>query len=85
MITDRQISQSYSDNYRACGGIKEDYFGLLFLEREHGVSHEKAINQVAFGGNDYGLDGFHFDETKRNLYLFQFKYSPSYAHESPHF
>ncbi len=79
MITDQQVSQSYSDNHRACGGVKEDYFGLLFLEREHRVPHAQAINQVAFGGNDYGLDGFHFDETKRNLYLFQFKYSQSYS------
>ena len=79
MITERQVSQSFSDNRRACGGVKEDYFGLLFLEREHAVLHEKAVNQIAFGGNDYGLDGFHFDEAKRNLYLFQFKYSPSYS------
>jgi hypothetical protein len=40
---------------------------------------EKAINQIAFGGNDYGVDGFHFDEAKRNLYLFQFKFTPSYG------
>jgi hemerythrin len=26
----------------------------------------------------YGLDGFHFDKEKRNLYLFQFKYSESH-------
>lgn len=79
MITDLQIAQSFSDNQKACGGLEEDYFGLLYLEKEHGVPHEKAVNQVAFGGNDYGLDGFHFDEAKRNLYFFQFKYTPSYG------
>src|SRR5207247_2561357 len=36
-------------------------------------------SQVAFGGNDYGIDGFHFDAEKRNLYLFQFKWSNSHA------
>lgn len=41
--------------------------------------HEKAVNQVAFGGNDYGLDGFHFDLNRRNLYLLQFKNSTSAA------
>src|SRR5262245_41073227 len=79
MITDRLIDQAHSDLRRVCGGVREDYFGLLYLEREHKVSREKAINQVAFGGNDYGIDGFHFDEARRNLYLFQFKYSDSHS------
>ena len=79
VITDQEVSQSFSDNVRACGGVKEDYFGLLFLEREHNVPHARALNQIAFGGNDYGLDGFNFDEAKRNLYLFQFKYTGSYS------
>lgn len=79
MITDRLVDQAYSDLRADCGGIREDYFGLLYLEREHDVSRELARNQIAFGGNDYGIDGFHFDREKRNLYLFQFKYSDSYS------
>src|SRR5262245_5225371 len=59
--------------------FREDYFGLLYLEQEHGVAREKAVNQTAFGGNDYGVDGFHFDEEKRNLYVYQFKYSNSHT------
>lgn len=77
MITDRLIDQAYSDLHSTHGGLREDYFGLLYLEREHKVPRSKALNQVAFGGNDYGFDGFHFDEDRRNLYLFQFKYSDS--------
>ena len=42
-------------------------------------SDKRALSQVAFGGNDYGVDGFHFDQEKRNLYLFQFKWSESHA------
>ena len=79
MINDRLIDQAYSDLRSCCGGTREDYFGLLFLEEEHKVPREKARNQVAFGGNDYGIDGFHFDELRRNLYLFQFKYSDSHS------
>ena len=79
MFTDRLIDQTYSDLHANCGGIREDYFGLLYLEREHNVPRDLAQNQIAFGGNDYGIDGFHFDEEKRNLYLFQFKYSESYS------
>src|SRR5260221_392359 len=77
MINNRHIDQAFSDLRSTCGGIREDYFGLLYLEQEHKVPRENAVNQIAFGGNDYGVDGFHFDEDKRNFYLFQFKYSES--------
>lgn len=79
MINDRLIDQAYSDLRSTCGGVREDYFGLLYLEQIHKVPREKAVNQIAFGGNDYGFDGFHFDEQRRNLYLFQFKYSDSHS------
>ncbi len=79
MITDHKIDQAYSDLRGTCGGVREDYFGLLYLEQEHGIPREKAVNQVAFGGHDYGLDGFYFDEQRRNLYLFQFKCTTSHS------
>jgi hypothetical protein len=79
MINDRKIDQAYSDLRATCGGVREDFYGLLYLEQEHGLPREKARNQIAFGGNDYGFDGFHFDSDRRNLYLFQFKYSDSHA------
>jgi len=79
MINDRHIDQAFSDLRSLCGGVRQDYFGLLYLEKEHDVLREKAVNQIAFGGNDYGLDGFHFDDQRRNLYLFQFKYSASHT------
>lgn len=82
-ITDQAIDQAFSDLKKTCGGVRNDYFGLLYLHQECGLSCEKAVNQVAFGGNDYGLDGFHFDHDRRNLYLYQFKYSPSHAQFKP--
>src|SRR6266545_217313 len=78
MITDQKIAQAYSDLRSTCGGLKEDYFGLLYVEQEHKVPREIAVNQVAFGAHDYGYDGFHFAEERRNLYLYQFKCSPSH-------
>jgi hypothetical protein len=77
VITKHDIEIAYKKLQGTCGGVPEDYFGLLYLEKEHDVPQEKAINQIAFGGNDYGIDGFHFDKVNRNLYLFQFKFSPS--------
>jgi hypothetical protein len=78
-ISEKTVDQAFSDLKATCGGVRNDYFGLLYLEREHDIPREKAVNQIAFGGNDYGLDGFHFDRDKRNLYLFQFKFTPSHG------
>jgi len=78
-ITDQAIDQAFSDLKQTCGGVRNDYFGLLYLEQEFGLERDRALSQVAFGGNDYGIDGFHFDREKRNLYLFQFKWSESHA------
>lgn len=78
-ITDKMIDQAYSDLKDTCFGVRNDYFGLCYLESEFDIPREKAINQVAFGGNDYGLDGFHFDLNRRNLYLLQFKNTTSAA------
>lgn len=78
-ITDRAIDQVFSDLKNTCGGVRNDYFGLLYIEQEFGLERDRAISQLAFGGNDYGVDGFHFDSDKRNFYLFQFKWSESHV------
>jgi len=44
MITDQQISRAYSDLKDSFGGVRDDYFGLLYLEQEHGVPRERAKN-----------------------------------------
>ena len=79
MISEREVNQAYSDLRSVCGGLKEDYFGLLYLESAHHLERDQAVRQVAFGGHDYGVDGFHFDIERRNLYIYQFKYSKSPA------
>ena len=52
-----------------------------YLEREHRVPRDKAALQV--GGSEFGIDGFHFDPERRNLYLFQFRNSASYQAFKP--
>lgn len=77
LISDKMIDQAFSDLKQTCYGVRDDYFGLCYLETEFEVPRAKAVNQIAFGGNDYGLDGFQFDLNRRNLYLFQFKNTTS--------
>ncbi len=76
---ERLLDQAFSDLKATCSGVRNDYFGLIYLEQTHEVSRDQAINQIAFGGNDYGIDGFYFDKDRKNLYIYQFKYSASHA------
>lgn len=78
-VTDQAIDQAYSDLKVTCKGVRNDYFGLVYLEDEFNIPRDEAVNLIAFGGNDYGVDGFYFDRDRRNFYLFQFKYSESYT------
>lgn len=75
---DLLVDQAYAELKDTLGGQRNDYFGLVYLEKEYQVPREQAVRQVAFGNNDFGIDGFHVDVTRRNLYLFQFKYSKDY-------
>lgn len=66
-ITERMLDQAHSELKGELGGVRNDYFGLLYLEQEFNLSRERARNQIAFGGNDYGVDGFHIDALLKNL------------------
>lgn len=74
-IDDAALEKTHRELHKTCGGLKNDYYGLLYLEQQFGLSRKQACEQLAFGSNDFGIDGFHVDAQKRNLYLFQFKYS----------
>mgnify|MGYP000844273616 CR=1 FL=1 len=52
-ITNRDIDQAFSDlkGTMPCA-VREDFFGLLYLEREFKLPRNRAITQVAFGGHE---------------------------------
>jgi len=70
-----QLHAEYGPRYK---GVKEDYFAILYLTKKFKMSVEDAVNRVAFGNNDYGIDAYHIDREGRNLYLYQFKWSESH-------
>ena len=78
-ITQFEIDQLIGLARATYGGVKEDYFGLLYLEHEFKLPRDVAATQNAFGANDYGIDGFHIDTECKNLYLLQFKWTQSYS------
>jgi hypothetical protein len=77
VITEGQVAQVAGELKSRRGGVDNDYFGLLFLEKEFKLSREDACEQIAYGGNDFGIDGYHVDRQAKNLHLLQFKFSKS--------
>jgi hypothetical protein len=71
----REVNELASKLQRIHGGVKEDYFAVHYQQREHNLKQATALDQIAFGGNDYGIDAFHFDQRSGNLYLYQLKFS----------
>ncbi len=78
-ITKQALDQAFADHKTKYGGLKEDYFGALYLAQEFDKPVDAIAHQVAFGNRDYGFDAFHVDAARRNLYLYQFKWSTSHA------
>ncbi len=75
----QRLDAIFAEHGRRYEGRKEDYFALLYLTRKFKVEVEEIAHQVAFGGNDYGLDAYFIDRDARNLYLFQFKWSEDHG------
>ena len=71
----QKLDAVYSEFGKRHNGRKEDCFALLYLSRKFKREMEEVAHQVAWGGNDYGLDGYFIDPDAKNLYLFQFKWS----------
>ena len=83
LISTHDVEKAFSELSAKYGGARKDYLGLLYLEQEFNLSRDVASNQIAFGGNDFGVDGFHVDTAKRNLYLYQFRLSASFNQFKP--
>jgi hypothetical protein len=77
-VTKQALDQAFVEYGKKYGGLKEDYFALLYIAEEFGKPVDDVAHQIAFGGNDFGIDGFHFDRERRNLYVYQFKWSENY-------
>jgi hypothetical protein len=77
-VTKQLLEQAWVDFGSKYGGVKEDYFAMSYLVEQFGGTTETYAHEIAFGNNDYGLDAFHLDRDRRNLYLYQFKWSENH-------
>lgn len=75
-ISKRDLDQAFAQHKGTYGGKKEDYFALTYLVREFEKKPEQVAHHVAFGNDgSEGINAFHVDVNRRNLYLFQFQWS----------
>lgn len=74
----QKLDTLYAEYGAKYKGRKEDYFALQYIVRKFKVEPSDVGHQIAFGGNDYGLDAYYIDRTARNLYLFQFKWTDNH-------
>lgn len=65
------------------GGVWQDCFAVAYLMRTFKISEEEAAEYCAFGSHDYGFDAYYLSEQRRNLYLYQFKYSNDHKQFAP--
>ncbi len=77
---DQQALDDLYSQYRGTyGGVRQDYFALVYLKKRFNAAVEDLRYRVAFGGNDYGLDGYYIDREAHNLYLYQFKWTENHG------
>lgn len=74
-VTKLQLEDAYKTYHSKYYGQKGDYFAALYLAQELNKPIDEIAHQITFGNNDYGIDAFHIDSERRNLYLYQFKWS----------
>jgi hypothetical protein len=77
---DEAIQTALQDLQSQYGKKKDDYYGLVFVERVIGLDRPTALGQVTFGNHDLGIDGFHMDMDQGAFRVFQFKNSKSIGH-----
>lgn len=78
-VDQQKLDAIQADYGKRYGGRVEDCFALLYLSRKFKRDMEEVAHQVAWGGNDYGIDAYFVDPDARNLYLYQFKWSEDHG------
>jgi hypothetical protein len=66
---ERTAKKLYQELRETSGGTRDHYLSLAYLMQECGIEKETALNQVAFSSAEYGINAFHFDKVRQNLYL----------------
>jgi hypothetical protein len=75
MVTQEQMNELYKTLSPRCGGSEQDYFGVTYIANKFSVPPDQLLSNIAFGGTEYGIDGYYYHKSDRALYLFTFRWS----------
>jgi len=78
-LASRDVEQAYKTLKNIGKHRIDDSFGSLYLQEQFDLQNDQVEKQIAHGGNAYGIDAFHFDSERHNLYLYQFKWSSDHS------
>jgi hypothetical protein len=70
---DGNIKAAFEELKDRYGGVLNDYYGLVYMERVLQIPRKDALEQVAFGNADRGIDGVAFDPESGIFRILQFK------------
>lgn len=74
-VTQEQINELHKAFSARFGGNKEDYFGVAYIANKFNIEPELILSNIAFGGTEFGIDGYYNDMPNKTLYLFTFRWS----------
>lgn len=75
VVTQQQLVELYKKFSPACGGKREDYFGVAYLANSFNIAPEKVISHVAFGGTEFGVDAYYYDRSQMTFHIFAFRWA----------
>jgi hypothetical protein len=67
---EKSAKKYYQELKETTGGTRDHYLALAYIIKESGVQYDAALSQVAFTNQEYGINAYHFDKERHNLYLF---------------
>jgi hypothetical protein len=66
---EKSAKKYYQELKETSGGTRDHYLALAYIISEFGITCDMAMSQVSFANQEYGINAYHFDKERRNLYL----------------
>jgi hypothetical protein len=78
-LESHNVEKIYKEYKQSGSHRRDDSFAVLYLKEQFDLSDEQLERQVAHGGNQFGIDAWHFDAERHNLYIYQFKWTADHS------
>ncbi|MFH1759882.1 MAG: AIPR family protein [bacterium] len=66
---EKTAKKLYRELKETAGGTRDHYLAMAYIMKEFSIENDRALAQTAFTCSEFGINAFHFDRERRNLYL----------------